>query len=486
MIIRRTHASSVVPARSTPINFRFWSVRDLVIALIALLGAATGADAAAVSLQWDAPADGNTAGYVLWYGNAPGSYSASTDIGFALTYRIDGLADDTQYCFVVQAYSASGETSDFSSHVCTRTPAPRVVDPPPGDGDPPPVDPLGATEIVLYTSSAPTVVGHWTSAAHASAAEGRLLRSADLGWSRPDAPLAGPKHYFELPFEAVANTPYRVWLRLRATGDSKWNDSVWVQFSDALIKGQAAYRIGTTAGLLVNLETCEGCGTAGWGWPDAAYWLRQTATVTFASTGAHTIRVQTREDGVEIDQIVLSPAKYLAAAPGASRNDSTILAKTANAPSTARTPYSGTPRAIPGTVKAAYFDHGRAGVAYVDSTPGNAGKALRETDVDVQASIRGGYHIAFTTAGEWVSYTVNVASAGTYSARVRVASVGGGTLQIETGGANKTLTRVNVPNTGGWQTWQTVSVPLTVPAGVQTITVRFLTANINLQKIVIR
>jgi hypothetical protein len=35
--------------------------------------------------------------------------------------------------------------------------------------------------------------------------------------------------------------------------------------------------------------------------------------------------VQQREDGAIIDQIVLSPADYLTTAPGARRNDTTII-----------------------------------------------------------------------------------------------------------------------------------------------------------------
>jgi hypothetical protein len=43
--------------------------------------------------------------------------------------------------------------------------------------------------------------------------------------------------------------------------------------------------------------------------------------------GPQTLRVQAREDGLAIDQIVLSPATYLTAAPGAAKNDTTILPK---------------------------------------------------------------------------------------------------------------------------------------------------------------
>ena len=42
-----------------------------------------------------------------------------------------------------------------------------------------------------------------------------------------------------------------------------------------------------------------------------------------------TIRLQQREDGVSLDQIVLSPVTFASVAPGAGKNDSTILAESA-------------------------------------------------------------------------------------------------------------------------------------------------------------
>ena len=42
----------------------------------------------------------------------------------------------------------------------------------------------------------------------------------------------------------------------------------------------------------------------------------------------HRMRIQTREDGVMIDQIVLSATKYKATRPGAVKNDTTILLQT--------------------------------------------------------------------------------------------------------------------------------------------------------------
>jgi hypothetical protein len=99
-----------------------------------------------------------------------------------------------------------------------------------------------------------------------------------------------------------------------------------VQFSDATVNGAAAYPIGSTSGLLVNLATDSAAGSlSGWGWQNTAYWLSQATTVSFPNAGRQTLRIQVREDGVEFDQIVLSPSQYLTTAPGPPSNDSTIV-----------------------------------------------------------------------------------------------------------------------------------------------------------------
>jgi hypothetical protein len=45
-------------------------------------------------------------------------------------------------------------------------------------------------------------------------------------------------------------------------------------------------------------------------------------------SGPQTIVIQTREDGVSIDQVVLSAEKYLTMRPGAAKHDDTILPAT--------------------------------------------------------------------------------------------------------------------------------------------------------------
>ena len=47
--------------------------------------------------------------------------------------------------------------------------------------------------------------------------------------------------------------------------------------------------------------------------------------IYFKTTGPQRIRVQVREDGLAIDQIVLSPQRYFTQSPGLDKNDNTIV-----------------------------------------------------------------------------------------------------------------------------------------------------------------
>jgi hypothetical protein len=49
------------------------------------------------------------------------------------------------------------------------------------------------------------------------------------------------------------------------------------------------------------------------------------APFRFATSGPQTLRIQQREDGVFIDQIVISAGRYLFTSPGRLTNDTTIV-----------------------------------------------------------------------------------------------------------------------------------------------------------------
>ena len=64
------------------------------------------ADAATIRLAWDASPDADVAGYIVVYGTASGSYTASMDVGKQLSCDVQGLADGRTYYFAVKAYTA--------------------------------------------------------------------------------------------------------------------------------------------------------------------------------------------------------------------------------------------------------------------------------------------------------------------------------------------------------------------------------------------
>jgi cytochrome c len=134
------------------------------------------------------------------------------------------------------------------------------------------------------------------------------------------------------------------------------------------------------------------------------------------------------------------------------------------------TPFGGTARSLPGTVQSEDFDDGGEGVAYHDVEPANYGGAYRNTGVDTQGTsdVGGGYNVGWMALGEWLKYTVNVSTPGRYTLSSRVAGVvDGGAFHIEFNGIDKTGP-LAVPNTGGWQTWQTLSHPdVVLDAGPQ-------------------
>lgn len=130
---------------------------------------------------------------------------------------------------------------------------------------------------------------------------------------------------------------------------------------------------------------------------------------------------------------------------------------------------------IPGIVYAADFDMGVNGSAYVDNTLAtyhvsgadftawNAGWAYRNDGVDIEKSNdftnSNGFNVGFTEEGEWIQYSVNVSESAVYDIEMRMASGGTtGKFHFSANGSDISPVRF-APNTGGWQSWQTVTIP---------------------------
>jgi hypothetical protein len=189
-------------------------------------------------------------------------------------------------------------------------------------------------EIVLWAADA-LREGRWQAINDPAAAGGVRVYDPNRGVPKVPAPVQLPGDVVTFRFVADPDLTYKLWIRLKADGNAWANDSVWVQFDGATdTNGTPKYQVGTTSGLAVNLEECSGCGLSGWGWEDDG-WGAPGVNGTLLrfpqnpdNSNLVAIHIQPREDGVSIDQIVLSASKYLTARPGAARNDTTILKST--------------------------------------------------------------------------------------------------------------------------------------------------------------
>lgn len=136
-------------------------------------------------------------------------------------------------------------------------------------------------------------------------------------------------------------------------------------------------------------------------------------------------------------------------------------------------PYGGTAAGIPGTVEAENYDTGGQGVAYNVSSVNGSGSYRADTvDLESTSDTSGAYDLGWTSGGQWFRYTVNVASAGTYTVGLRIASPSGvtGALHLSNAAGSNLSGSVDLPATGGWQTWATVNSTITLPAGSQVLT----------------
>jgi endoglucanase len=90
-----------------------------------------------------------------------------------------------------------------------------------------------------------------------------------------------------------------------------------------------------------------------------------------------------------------------------------------------------------------------------------------QTEVTYDAG--GGKNVGWIDNGDWMDYSVNVPSAGSYTLNLRVATPNtGAQVQVKNAGG-ALLSTVTLPNTGAYQTWQTTSTTVTLQAGTQTI-----------------
>lgn len=141
------------------------------------------------------------------------------------------------------------------------------------------------------------------------------------------------------------------------------------------------------------------------------------------------------------------------------------------------------------------FDMGRHGIAYgdaeVENTTGNAGGqawnlgySYRNDGVDIEAcedSQSNGYNVGWTEDGEWLQYTIWVEEAGSYELALRTAATGSSSVVQLTVNGLAVTTDIPLPNTGGYQEWETTNVGIVpLESGTNIVRLNIETGGTNL------
>jgi beta-glucanase (GH16 family) len=92
--------------------------------------------------------------------------------------------------------------------------------------------------------------------------------------------------------------------------------------------------------------------------------------------------------------------------------------------------------------------------------------AMSGVQTETTTDAGGGLNVGWIDTNDWMAYnSINIPATGQYRLEYRVASPSGGRLSQDLNGGSIVLGAVNIPATGGWQNWTTVSQTVTINAG---------------------
>jgi beta-glucanase (GH16 family) len=94
----------------------------------------------------------------------------------------------------------------------------------------------------------------------------------------------------------------------------------------------------------------------------------------------------------------------------------------------------------------------------------------------------GGLDVGYIDTGDWMAFpAVTIPTTGQYKVEYRVASLGGGgQLSLDENAGTTILGYLNIPDTGGWQNWTTISQTVTINAGTYNFGIYAQAGNWNL------
>ncbi len=94
--------------------------------------------------------------------------------------------------------------------------------------------------------------------------------------------------------------------------------------------------------------------------------------------------------------------------------------------------------------------------------------AMQGIQLEDTADNGGGQNAGWTDSGDWLDYRVEIPQDGEYTLTYRIASTAN-SGQLRLLADSTPVTDTNLPDTGGWQSWQSVSTTINLTAGTQTL-----------------
>lgn len=96
--------------------------------------------------------------------------------------------------------------------------------------------------------------------------------------------------------------------------------------------------------------------------------------------------------------------------------------------------------------------------------------SMNGVQLEATTDTGGGQNVGWIDANDWMAHAnINFPSSGTYKVEYRVASVSGSRVSLDLNAGAIQLGQVNIPATGGWQTWTTVSHNVSINAGTYSV-----------------
>lgn len=198
----------------------------------------------------------------------------------------------------------------------------------------------------------------------------------------------------------------------------------------------------------------------------------ETPSYTFATPGTYTVLLEASNSGTGE-----TATKEKTVTVNAVTTTTTTVVTTTQTPIGGNQPYPSA-HIMPGRVEAEDYDVTAGYPAYSDTTPANEGGAYRQDAVDIEV---GGtnFNVGWIRPTEFLTYSVDVPSgaAGTYTIGFRMSNPSG-TKSFNLYVDGILIGAVNLPATGSFNTWTTVTSPsFQMTEGRHVIKVDFVTTS---------